>query len=48
MASEVASGKTCNFFKKETPTRVFLYILQNFKNSVFYRTFPVAASIFIN
>ena len=36
----------CNFVKKETPTQVLsCKICEIFKNTFFYRTFPLAASI---
>ena len=39
------AGLACNFFKKRVSgTCVFLWILRNFQEHLFYRTNPVAAS----
>ena len=44
--SKVSDLKACNFIKKETPTRVFpCEYSKVFKNSFFYRTPSVAASV---
>ena len=34
--------------KRDSKTGVFLWILQHFKNSLFYRTLSVAASVYIH
>ena len=43
--NKVAGLRSCNFIKKETPTKVFsVEICQTFKDILFYRTPQLAAS----
>ena len=42
------SPEACNFIKKETDIGVFLWILRNFQEYLFYKSPPVAASALRN